>query len=43
MLQAGEMIIIAPEGTIPRGPAFFATELRVDGARPGWRRRHERR
>lgn len=28
VLRAGEMIIIAPEGTIPRGPAFFATELR---------------
>jgi len=28
VLRAGEAIAIAPEGTIPRGPAFFATELR---------------
>ncbi|MCU1503535.1 MAG: putative acyltransferase, partial [Ilumatobacteraceae bacterium] len=27
VLQAGEAIALAPEGTIPRGPAFFATEL----------------
>ena len=26
--SAGEAIALAPEGTIPRGPAFFATELR---------------
>ena len=28
VLRAGEAISLAPEGTIPRGPAFFATELR---------------
>ena len=28
VLQAGEAVALAPEGTIPRGPAFFATELR---------------
>jgi putative phosphoserine phosphatase / 1-acylglycerol-3-phosphate O-acyltransferase len=28
VLRAGEAIAMAPEGTIPRGPAFFATELR---------------
>ena len=28
VLKAGEAIALAPEGTIPRGPAFFATELR---------------
>jgi putative phosphoserine phosphatase/1-acylglycerol-3-phosphate O-acyltransferase len=28
VLKAGEAISLAPEGTIPRGPAFFATELR---------------
>jgi putative phosphoserine phosphatase / 1-acylglycerol-3-phosphate O-acyltransferase len=28
VLRAGEAIALAPEGTIPRGPAFFATELR---------------
>ena len=28
VLQAGEAIALAPEGTIPRGPAFFDTELR---------------
>jgi putative phosphoserine phosphatase / 1-acylglycerol-3-phosphate O-acyltransferase len=27
-LQAGEMVAMMPEGTIPRGPAFFETELR---------------
>lgn len=27
-LEAGEMVSIAPEGTIPRGPAFFETELK---------------
>ena len=27
VLRAGEAIFMAPEGTIPRGPAFFATEL----------------
>ncbi|MEO5899954.1 MAG: HAD-IB family hydrolase [Ilumatobacteraceae bacterium] len=27
VLEAGEAIALAPEGTIPRGPAFFATEL----------------
>ncbi len=27
VLQAGEAIALAPEGTIPRGPAFFSTEL----------------
>jgi len=28
VLKAGEAIALAPEGTIPRGPAFFDTELR---------------
>jgi putative phosphoserine phosphatase/1-acylglycerol-3-phosphate O-acyltransferase len=28
VLEAGEAIALAPEGTIPRGPAFFDTELR---------------
>jgi putative phosphoserine phosphatase/1-acylglycerol-3-phosphate O-acyltransferase len=27
-LRAGELIMIAPEGTIPRGPAFFEPELK---------------
>ncbi|MGI9615414.1 MAG: HAD-IB family hydrolase [Acidimicrobiales bacterium] len=27
-LDAGEMISMAPQGTIPRGPAFFETELK---------------
>ena len=27
-LEAGELVMIAPEGTIPRGPAFFEPELR---------------
>jgi len=27
-LNAGEMVSIAPQGTIPRGPAFFETELK---------------
>jgi putative phosphoserine phosphatase / 1-acylglycerol-3-phosphate O-acyltransferase len=27
-LRAGELVMIAPEGTIPRGPAFFEPELR---------------
>ncbi len=27
-LEAGELICIAPEGTIPRGPAFFDPELK---------------
>ncbi|MET0327017.1 MAG: HAD-IB family hydrolase [Ilumatobacteraceae bacterium] len=27
-LRAGEAVALAPEGTIPRGPAFFETELR---------------
>jgi len=27
-LNAGEMISMAPQGTIPRGPAFFETELK---------------
>jgi putative phosphoserine phosphatase / 1-acylglycerol-3-phosphate O-acyltransferase len=28
VLRAGEAIAMAPEGTIPRGPAFYATELK---------------
>ena len=34
-LRAGEMVMIAPQGTIPRGPAFFEPELkgRWGGAR----------
>ena len=27
-LRAGEVVMLAPEGTIPRGPAFFDPELR---------------
>jgi len=27
-LQGGELVMIAPEGTIPRGPAFFEPELK---------------
>ncbi|MDH3678904.1 MAG: HAD-IB family hydrolase [Acidimicrobiia bacterium] len=27
-LEAGEMVSLAPQGTIPRGPAFFDTELK---------------
>jgi putative phosphoserine phosphatase/1-acylglycerol-3-phosphate O-acyltransferase len=27
-LRAGEVVMIAPEGTIPRGPAFFEPELK---------------
>lgn len=27
-LEAGELVMIMPEGTIPRGPAFFEPELR---------------
>ncbi len=27
-LEAGEMVSLAPQGTIPRGPAFFETELK---------------
>lgn len=27
-LEAGELVSMAPEGTIPRGPAFFQTELK---------------
>jgi putative phosphoserine phosphatase / 1-acylglycerol-3-phosphate O-acyltransferase len=27
-LRAGEMVMIAPQGTIPRGPAFFDPELK---------------
>ena len=27
-LEAGELLMIAPEGTIPRGPAFFDPELK---------------
>jgi len=27
-LQAGDLLMIAPEGTIPRGPAFFEPELK---------------
>jgi putative phosphoserine phosphatase / 1-acylglycerol-3-phosphate O-acyltransferase len=27
-LEAGEVVIILPQGTIPRGPAFFETELK---------------
>lgn len=27
-LRAGEMVVIAPQGTIPRGPAFFDPELK---------------
>jgi putative phosphoserine phosphatase/1-acylglycerol-3-phosphate O-acyltransferase len=27
-LDAGEMVSMAPQGTIPRGPAFFETELK---------------
>lgn len=27
-LRAGELVIIAPQGTIPRGPAFFEAELK---------------
>jgi putative phosphoserine phosphatase/1-acylglycerol-3-phosphate O-acyltransferase len=27
-LRAGEAVAVAPEGTIPRGPAFFRTELK---------------
>jgi putative phosphoserine phosphatase / 1-acylglycerol-3-phosphate O-acyltransferase len=27
-LRAGEMVMIAPQGTIPRGPAFFEPELK---------------
>jgi putative phosphoserine phosphatase/1-acylglycerol-3-phosphate O-acyltransferase len=27
-LEAGEMVVIAPQGTIPRGPAFFDPELK---------------
>jgi len=27
-LRAGEAVALAPEGTIPRGPAFFRTELK---------------
>ncbi len=27
-LQAGQLISMAPQGTIPRGPAFFETELK---------------
>ncbi len=27
-LQAGEVVVILPQGTIPRGPAFFDPELR---------------
>jgi putative phosphoserine phosphatase / 1-acylglycerol-3-phosphate O-acyltransferase len=27
-LRAGEVVMIAPQGTIPRGPAFFEPELR---------------
>ncbi|MEM8903020.1 MAG: HAD-IB family hydrolase [Actinomycetota bacterium] len=28
-LRAGELVSMAPQGTIPRGPAFFETELRA--------------
>ncbi|MEM9034408.1 MAG: HAD-IB family hydrolase [Actinomycetota bacterium] len=28
-LSAGEMVAMAPQGTIPRGPAFFETELKA--------------
>jgi len=27
-IAGGEVVVMAPEGTIPRGPAFFATELK---------------
>lgn len=27
-LRAGEVVVILPQGTIPRGPAFFETDLR---------------
>jgi putative phosphoserine phosphatase / 1-acylglycerol-3-phosphate O-acyltransferase len=27
-LRAGEMVVLAPQGTIPRGPAFFDPELK---------------
>lgn len=27
-LRAGEVVVILPQGTIPRGPAFFETELK---------------
>jgi putative phosphoserine phosphatase/1-acylglycerol-3-phosphate O-acyltransferase len=27
-LRAGELVVLMPQGTIPRGPAFFATELK---------------
>jgi putative phosphoserine phosphatase/1-acylglycerol-3-phosphate O-acyltransferase len=30
-LAAGQMIVLMPEGTIPRGPAFFDPELRGRG------------
>jgi putative phosphoserine phosphatase / 1-acylglycerol-3-phosphate O-acyltransferase len=28
MLRAGELVALMPQGTIPRGPAFFETELK---------------
>ena len=37
-LEAGELVAIMPQGTIPRGPAFFDPVLKGGGARPAWRR-----
>jgi putative phosphoserine phosphatase/1-acylglycerol-3-phosphate O-acyltransferase len=37
-LRAGETVMIAPQGTIPRGPAFFEPSCRAAGGPPGWRR-----
>ena len=38
-LAAGEVVALMPQGTIPRGEAFFDPSSRADGARPGSPRR----
>ena len=37
-LVGGEVVAIMPQGTIPRGPAFFDPELKGRGAPPAWPR-----
>ena len=39
-LKAGEIVTMMPQGTIPRGPAFFDPELSGRRGRPAWPRPH---
>ena len=35
-LEGGELVAIMPQGTIPRGPAFFDPVLKGRWGRPAW-------